>query len=239
MEVTGLEDFNGVNYGSVEPDPADRDKAWFKTDSGGTPLGWYTWNGTSWVVLPAKATVGTIAQRDAIASPQDGQIFQVIGTGAYIFVESDNAWEQTFPTPTAPQAYDRFYLFPSWQELASISGSVSSWTAVDLSDLVDTAGLTTIKGAILAVDCAFPDQGFGPPVNYSVALRVTQDNTVATTSDSLLKAIAQGTRDDSRCSAAAQNSGMVPLTDKTVYYCAQVTNATGATGRVWLLGFIY
>jgi hypothetical protein len=240
MEVTGLEDFNGVNYGSVEPDPADRDKAWFKTDSGGTPLGWYTWNGTAWVVLPAKATVGTVAQRDAITAPQDGQMFQVVGTGLYVWSETASAWDPTFPATIAPQAYDRTYLFDAYQQLAVITSTVSAWTAVDLTDFITGAGLTTIKGVLLSIDCSFPDQGFGPPVNYNVTLRATSDNTVSTSSNSLLKAIAQGTRDDSRTSAAAQNFGMLPIsTHPTVYYSSSVTNASGANGTLWLCGFIY
>jgi hypothetical protein len=240
MEVTGLEDFNGVNYGSVEPDPADRDKAWFKTDSGGTPLGWYTWNGTAWVVLPAKATVGTVAQRDAITAPQDGQMFQVVGTGLYVWSETASAWDPTFPATIAPQAYDRTYLFDAYQQLAITNSNVSSWTAVDLTDFITGAGLTTIKGVLLSIDCSFPDQGFGPPVNYSVIMRATADNTVSTSSNSLLKAVAQGTRDDSRTSAASQNFGMLPVTTpQTIYYNVAITNAVGGVATLWLCGFIY
>jgi len=70
-------------------------------------------------------------------------------------------------------------------------------------------------------------------------LRATQDNTVSTSSNSLLKASAKGTRDDSRTSAAGQNFGMLPLTTPpTVYYCS-TANASGATGTLWLCGFIY
>jgi len=238
MEITGLEDFNGVNYGSVEPEPEDRDKAWFKTDGSGTPLGWYTWNGTAWVVLPAKATVGTIAERDLITAPQDGQMFQVIGTGLYVWSESESAWDPSFPASIAPQAYDRSFFFDSYQQLAVISGSVAAWTAIDLTDFITAAGLTTVKGAYLSVETAFPDQGFGGPANFNVTLRVSQDNTVSTSSNSLLKAVAQGTRDDSRTSAAAQNSGVVPLPTNNVYYCSSST-ASGASGTLWLAGFVY
>lgn len=240
MEITGLEDFNGVNYGATEPAPEDRDKAWFKTDGSGTPLGWYTWNGAAWVVLPAKATVGTGAQRDLITAPQDGQMFHVIGTGLYTWVESESMWEQSFITPTVPQAYDRTYLFDSYQQLAVITGSVASWTAVDLTDFVTGAGLTTIKGVMLAMDVSFPDQGFGGPAFYQVILRATQDNTNSTSSNSLLKAICQNQRDDSRVAAASQSFGIIPVTTPlTVYYSALVTNASGASGTLWLTGFIY
>jgi hypothetical protein len=239
MEVTGLQDFNGVNYGSTEPAAEDRDKAWFKTDGSGTPLGWYTWNGTAWVVLPAKASVGNLAARDLITSPQDGQMFHLVGTGLYTWVDSESAWEAASPAVPPGATYDKTYLFDSYQQLATITGSVASWTAVDITDFVTGAGLATIKGVLLSIDTAFPDQGFGPPANYEVTLRATQDNTVSTSSNSLLKASAKGTRDDSRTSAAAQNFGMLPVTTPlTVYYCASVS-ASGASGTLWLCGFIY
>jgi len=238
MEITGLEDFNGVNYGATEPAAEDRDKAWFKTDGSGTPLGWYTWNGTAWVVLPAKATVGNLAARDAILTPQDGQLFHLIGTGLYAWVESEAEWQAAAPAPVPGASYDKSFFFESYQQLASISGSVSSWTEVDLTDFIADAGLTTVKGAYIAVEVAFPDQGFGGPQTYTVALRVTQDNTVSTSSNALLKALAQGTRDDSRTSAAAQNSGVLPLPTNSIYYSASST-ASGTTGTVWLMGFLY
>lgn len=240
MEITGLEDFNGVNYGSVEPAAEDRDKAWFKTDGSGTPLGWYTWNGTAWVVLPAKAGVGNLAARDLITSPQDGQMFHLIGTGLYTWVDSESAWEAASPAVPPGATYDKTFIFESYQQLAVITSTVSAWTAVDLADFITDAGLTTVKGALLAIDVSFPDQGFGGPQTYEVIMRATQDNTVSTSSNSLLKAMARATRDDSRASGAAQNFGMVPLTDPTpaVYYSAAVS-ASGANGTLWLVGFIY
>jgi hypothetical protein len=182
--------------------------------------------------------VGNLAGRDAITEPQDGQMYHLIGTGLYTWVESEAEWQAAAPAPIPGATYDKNFFFESYQQLATISGSVSSWTEVDLTDFIADAGLTTVKGAYIAVEVAFPDQGFGGPQTYEVTLRVSQDNTVSTSSNSLLKAFARATRDDSRASGAAQNSGVLPLPTTSVYY-SSVSTASGATGTVWLMGFIY
>lgn len=63
--ITGGEDFNGINYGDVEPDADNRDLPWFRLDDNGLPLGWYSWNGTVWVAIPVIMPSGTTAQRPA------------------------------------------------------------------------------------------------------------------------------------------------------------------------------
>lgn len=72
-EITGLSDFNGINFGPVEPDPDNRDKPWFKTDGSGNPLGWFSWNGSAWVPIPIVISGGTSAERPS--SPNEGQTF--------------------------------------------------------------------------------------------------------------------------------------------------------------------
>jgi hypothetical protein len=241
MEITGLEDFNGVNYGSTEPAPENRDKAWFKTDGSGVPLGWYTWNGSAWVVLPAKAIVGDVAARDAISNPQDGTLFQVIGTGLYVYDAGLGQWEASFPAAQAQQVYERMYLFPSQQQLATASAAVPSWNSIDLTSYLTSAGITDFKGVMVRIECGFPDQGFGGgPILFETTLRVTQDNTNSTSANNVTKCTARQVRDDGRVAAYADNFGIMPKgTGNDLYYSFFVTNASGATANIWLTGFIY
>ena len=69
LAITGEENFNGINYGDVEPDPADRDRPWFKTDGSGNPIGWFGWDGSAWAPIPAILPSGTTAERPS--SPAD------------------------------------------------------------------------------------------------------------------------------------------------------------------------
>jgi hypothetical protein len=63
MAIAGQGAFSGINFGPTTPSPSDQDKPWFKTDNLGNPIGWYTWNGSSWVQLPLVAQSGTTGQR--------------------------------------------------------------------------------------------------------------------------------------------------------------------------------
>jgi len=72
-QIIGGEDFSGVNFGATEPDPADRDKPWFKTDVSGNPIGWFAWNGSAWTPIPTIVTNGATADRPI--NPEDGQLF--------------------------------------------------------------------------------------------------------------------------------------------------------------------
>lgn len=67
VAVTGLNPFNGVNYGDTEPTPENRDRPWFKTDSSGNPIGWYSWNGSAWAPAPIVTQYGTTAERPSPA----------------------------------------------------------------------------------------------------------------------------------------------------------------------------
>ncbi len=71
--IVGGSNFSGINYGPVEPDPSDRDRPWFKTDSSGNPIGWFSWDGSAWAPIPITITTGTSAQRPI--NPEDGQLF--------------------------------------------------------------------------------------------------------------------------------------------------------------------
>jgi hypothetical protein len=63
VAITGLNPFNGINYGPTEPTPENRDKPWFKTDSSFNPIGWYSWGGASWEPTPITPESGTTVSR--------------------------------------------------------------------------------------------------------------------------------------------------------------------------------
>ncbi len=62
-EITGLESFDGINIGPVEPDEDNRDKPWFKTDDDGNLLGWFGWTGSAWTPIPTVIPPGSTANR--------------------------------------------------------------------------------------------------------------------------------------------------------------------------------
>ncbi len=71
--ITGEEDFSGINYGPVEPDPDNRDRPWFKTDNSFNPIGWFSWDGSAWTPIPLVLPSGTTANRPSNA--QVGQLY--------------------------------------------------------------------------------------------------------------------------------------------------------------------
>lgn len=65
--ITGGEAFIPVNFGPDTPDADSRGYPWFKTDIDGVPIGWFSWNGSSWEQLNTNVPVGTTIQRPADA----------------------------------------------------------------------------------------------------------------------------------------------------------------------------
>lgn len=242
MEITGLEDFNGVNYGSVEPDPADRDKAWLRTDGGGNFLGWYVWTGAAWTILPSKAFVGTEEERTALASPQEGWMFHVVGTGLSTYTGSD--WEWGFPAANEDLVGDKFYFFPSAQSLVSTGSEVAAWTDIDLEPFITTSGIDpdNITAAIVRMDARFGPVGFGGAQSFQLDVRVWGDDSVSTGATDVGYLSVIGTRDQSNTSASGTTQVFVPMSggQTEIYYNVQEDGTpAGMDARVWLIGFIY
>lgn len=87
MEITGLNPFNGINFGSATPDAGNRDRPWFKTTGSGDPIGWFSWDGSAWTLIPQTLPVGTTANRPV--SPAEGtQYFDTTINVAIIFERS-------------------------------------------------------------------------------------------------------------------------------------------------------
>lgn len=86
-EIVGLNPFSGVNFGSTTPDASNRDRPWFKTTPSGDPIGWYSWDGSAWTLIPQTLPVGTTADRPL--SPATGtQYFDTTIAVALIFERS-------------------------------------------------------------------------------------------------------------------------------------------------------
>lgn len=73
FEITGLDTFNGINFGATTPAEADRDKPWFQTDGSGNPIGWRSWNGSAWEPIPFVVPSG--ATEDRPVGAVAGQLF--------------------------------------------------------------------------------------------------------------------------------------------------------------------
>lgn len=65
LAISGGSGFIPVNFGSSTPGSGQRGYPWFKTDGPGNPLGWYSWNGSAWVLMPVVPTTGNTASRPA------------------------------------------------------------------------------------------------------------------------------------------------------------------------------
>jgi len=61
--IAGDADISGINYGSDEPSPENRDMPWWRTDSDGNPVGMYNWNGSAWVTVSTVIRNGPTASR--------------------------------------------------------------------------------------------------------------------------------------------------------------------------------
>lgn len=69
--VEGGNPFSGINYGSATPDASNRDRPWFKTTTSGDPVGWYSWNGSVWALIPNNYPHGNTASRPTAPTTGD------------------------------------------------------------------------------------------------------------------------------------------------------------------------
>lgn len=91
LGIAGASVFNGINYGPNTPPPENRGLPWFKTDSSGTPVGLFSWNGSAWVTIPTVVANGNTANRPA--TPSNGTVYYDTQIGAQIMWNSAaNAW---------------------------------------------------------------------------------------------------------------------------------------------------
>lgn len=248
LEVLGLADFNGINYGSTTPDPDNRDLPWFRFDVGGNFLGIFTWDGSDWTIYQPRVQVGTTEERDALTDIYNeaaGGARQFFNTDDHIlYIGTGTGWEPCRPAPAEDSVGDSLYFFSSQQNIGTAAGT-TNWTEVDIASYVTSAGLTgaTIKAAIVRVNCSFFTT-FGAAGTFNTSARIWGDNTVSNDATDVVMAYAQSTRDDSACGGADSNTGFVPIPDQedlSLYYNCNFTGTSpsGITAQFWLVGFVY
>lgn len=130
--ISGGENFNGVNYGDEEPAPEDRDKAWFKTDGSGNPIGWFAWDGSAWTAIPFSLPSGPTASRPA--SPGPGQLYLDTDINTTIVYERSQ-WRTLDGSPgdvkfvTATTLADALTKNPGWSHYTAGIGRVLAGAA--------------------------------------------------------------------------------------------------------------
>lgn len=145
--ITGLENFTGVAYGSAEPSADNRDLAWFRTDGGGNPIGWYGWDGAAWVPLPNVLPSGATADRPV--SPPDGtQFFDTTIETAIIYYSG--SWHTLDGTPgdvkfvTGSSLSSVLDKNPGWSQYTDGIGKVLIGAMADGSDAETDVGADSV-----------------------------------------------------------------------------------------------
>lgn len=127
-EITGLENFTGINFGPTTPGADNRDRPWFKTAGSGNPIGWYAWDGSDWVRIPLVIPSGPTADRPASPEPRT-QYFDTDISVALIY--TDGAWTTLAGSPgdvkhvKAPTIDEALTRNPGWiQDPDSLGRSI-------------------------------------------------------------------------------------------------------------------
>lgn len=143
MEITGLEDFNGVNYGPVTPSEDNRDKPWFKTDESFNPIGWYSWNGAAWTPIPVVIPSGSTDNRPG--APIDGQ--EYLDTDIHVtLIYERSQWRTLAGSPGDVKAVKATTLVlallnnPGWSQDPDSTGRVIAGAEEDYSKPADIEG---------------------------------------------------------------------------------------------------
>lgn len=147
MQITGIEDLGGVNYGPTTPSEANRDKPWFKTDGSYNPIGWYSWNGSEWVANLNNVPSGTSENRPGTATT--GQLYLDTTINTLLMYER-GAWRTASGSPgdckfvNAGSLAAALTANPGWVEDTAAAGRViAGATAVTGEGVNDTTGAKT------------------------------------------------------------------------------------------------
>jgi len=240
MEINGLEDFNGINYGATTPTEDNRSLPWFRLDGSGVFMGWYIWDGADWSLTNVRLPEVTEAQMNAIASPMGGWAVWNIGSSAIkVYDTASGTWKRAIPE-VATVAYDRTYLFDTHQLVATATGASGGWLSVDLTSLKASAGLAseTLKAVKVRLNTGC-STGFGGPQSISASIKAHGTNVISTAASDVLYALAYASRDDSACAATAQIAGDVKLSGTTLYWATELVNISTNNAEVWVTGFVY
>lgn len=134
--IGGANGFNGINFGSQTPAPQNRSLPWFKTDSFGNPIGFFSWNGTAWVTTPSTVASGPTSGRPA--GPANGTQYYDTTLGAVlIFNTANNAWTTASGVPgdikevTTTTLAQALINNPGWAQHTASSGCVIAGSDVN------------------------------------------------------------------------------------------------------------
>lgn len=147
LAITGQGNFAGINYGDVEPTPENRDRPWFKTDAGGNPIGWYSWNGSAWVPSPITPQSGTTAARPT--SAVIGQLY-LDNDIDVLLIYNGVAWITASGSPgdvkevKAATLADALTKNPGWVHDTDSIGRVVIGALADGSDYDDDVGADSV-----------------------------------------------------------------------------------------------
>ena len=207
--ITGLNPFNGINYGATEPTADDRDRPWFKTDNSGNPLGWFGWNGSAWAAIPANLPYGSTANRPS--SPTEGTQYFDSTIGVAIIYRAGYGWVTLAGSPgdikfvTGASLSAVLTINPGWTQYTDGIGRVLAGAAADGSDAETNAGADTHTNTIaemaahthadLVITGSSADNG--DPGNLCVTA-ATQNNGQQTITNSLTGSKGDGTPYDIR-----------------------------------------
>lgn len=165
--IVGLEDFSGINFGDVEPTPENRDRPWFKTDSSGNPIGWYSWDGGEWAPTPVTVQNGVTSSRPS--PPIMGQLYLDTDIDV-LLIYTGAAWVTAAGSPgdvkevKAATLADALLKNPGWVHDTDSIGKVIIGALADGSDYDDDVGSDTITIAQenLPIDTIKLADGVGP-----------------------------------------------------------------------------
>jgi len=127
IQVKGISDIGGVNFGPTTPSEADRDKPWFKTDGALNPIGWFAWNGSAWSQILFSAPFGDSSSRPD--NPVVGQLYLDTGINTLLIYERA-AWRTVSGASgdvkfvTAPTVEEAIQLNPGWTHFTDVDGMV-------------------------------------------------------------------------------------------------------------------
>lgn len=148
LAIVGDDNFSGINYGPVTPDPDNRDRPWFKTDGSMNPIGWYGWDGSAWVPIPV--TVASGATGDRPSSPTDGTLYLDTTIHCLLMYERA-AWRTADGSPgdvkfvAGTVLADVLLQNPGWSQYADGIGKYLMGALADGSDAEDDVGANSIS----------------------------------------------------------------------------------------------
>ena len=144
LAITGLEELGGINFGATTPASDMRDRPWFKTDISGNPIGWFSWNGSTWAQILFASPSGTTANRPS--SAVTGQLYFDTDINVPLIYER-SAWRTQSGSPGdvkevyAATLADALTANPGWvQDTASSKRVVAAADGTTGYNCGDTAG---------------------------------------------------------------------------------------------------